>query len=89
MVESEVNTTQDVFVLCILKLPAHLRMLSPCIRGKACFPRLLFCDRWLLILKIKEQKTRWNKRKVVSRSHFWLKYALELVIFLSPYQKWK
>ena len=89
MVESEVNTTQDVFVLCILKLPAHLRMLSPCDRGKACFPRLLFCDRWLLILKIKEQKTRWNKRKVVSRSHFWLKYALELVIFLSPYQKWK
>lgn len=57
MVESEVNMMQDIFVLSILKLPAHLRMVLPCVRGKACFPRRsLFCDHWLLILKLRNRK---------------------------------
>lgn len=62
-IESEVNMMQDIFVLSILKLPAHLRMVLPCVqRAKPAFQGVsLFCDHWLLILKLKEQKTRWNK----------------------------
>lgn len=52
MVESEVNTMQDIFVLSILKLPAYLRMVLPCVRGKACFPRLLSLL-WPLVTHLK------------------------------------